>query len=351
MRRFEFIKPQTEPEVNEEKNYGKFTITPLERGYGLTIGNALRRVLMSSMPGIAIVAMEIEGVSNEYMALDGIIEDVTEIILNLKNVKLSIDGDDLFKPMGDNLDFKLEIHATKAGVVTAGDLIHESELVVVNPDQVILTLAKDRIFDGVFFARRGVGYVSSEENKVFCKDEAGNIYQQRIAIDSIYTPVTKVKYEVEKTRVDEDVNYDKLTLEIWTDKRISPEDAISLAAAFLSEHFDVISGLNDLIKNQEYMNEPVEKVSNKKLEKPIEDLDLSVRSYNCLKRANIHTIGELTQKTVNEMIRIRNLGRKSLKEVEDKLKEFGLSLRRSLEADYEDLDEFDDEDSSSNNED
>ena len=141
MRRFEFIKPQTEPEVNEEKNYGKFTITPLERGYGLTIGNALRRVLMSSMPGIAIVAMEIEGVSNEYMALDGIIEDVTEIILNLKNVKLSIDGDDLFKPMGDNLDFKLEIHATKAGVVTAGDLIHESELVVVNPDQVILTLA------------------------------------------------------------------------------------------------------------------------------------------------------------------------------------------------------------------
>lgn len=348
MRRFEFIKPQTEPEVSEDKSYGKFTITPLERGYGLTIGNALRRVLLSSMPGVAIVTMEIEGVSNEYMSLDGVIEDVTEIILNLKNVKLSVDGDVMFKPMSDSLDFKLELRANKAGVITAGDFIHESDLKIVNPDQVILTLAKDRPFEGVFYARRGVGYVSSEENKVFCKDESGNIYQERIAIDSIYTPVTKVKYEVEKTRVDEDVNYDKLTLEVWTDKRISPEDAISLASAFLSEHFDVISGLNEIIKDQEYMKEPVEKVTNKKLEKPIEDLDLSVRSYNCLKRASIHTIGELTQKTVNEMIRIRNLGRKSLKEVEDKLKEFGLSLRHSVEADYEDLDELNGDSSSSN---
>jgi len=347
MRKFEFIKPQTSVDYKEGDNYGRF-ITPLERGYGITLGNALRRVLLSSMPGVAIVAIEIEGVEHEFMAIDGILEDVTEIILNLKNVHLKISEEQLFKAMpNENPElFELWIDAEGERVVTAGDLQKSSELIVVNPEQVICTLEKGARFKARFFAKRGIGYVGAEENKIFCKSRSGDTIINRIAIDSIFTPITKVRYDVEKTRVDENVDYDKLTLEVWTNNVISPVDAVSLASKFLIQHFEVTSKLNQYINEQDYMYEREEKVQNKKLEKKIEELDLSVRSYNCLKRAGINTVGELTQKTEEEMMRVRNLGRKSLKEVVTKLREIGLDLRRSYDSDYEmtddeDLDESD----------
>lgn len=346
MRKFEFIKPQTNVE-NIENNYAKFTITPLERGYGITIGNALRRVLLSSTPGVAIVAMEIEGVDHEFMALEGILEDVTSIILNLKNVVLSIDEEDLFKAMPqEHTDlYELSIIKEGPGVVTAGDLVHSSEITVVNKDAVIATLAQGAKFKARFFARRGVGYVSAEENKVFCLNRVGDRIINRISIDSIYTPILKCKYDVEKTRVGENVDYDKLFLEVWTNNSIKPQDAVSLASKFLIDHFNVIANINEAIVEQNYMYEPEEKVANKKLEKKIEDLDLSVRSYNCLKRAGINTVGELTQKSEEEMMRVRNLGRKSLKEVIQKLREINLHLKHSYEGDYQgsDADDFDDE--------
>jgi len=355
MRKFEFIKPQTFVDYKESESYGKFTITPLERGYGITLGNALRRVLLSSMPGVAIVAIEIEGVEHEFMALDGILEDVTEIILNLKNINLKVPDEQLFKPMPNETQdlYEISIIAEGEKVITAGDLEHSSDLIIVNPEQVICTLEKNARFKARFYARRGIGYVGAEENKAFCKDKYGNTVVSRIAIDSIYTPVTRVKYDVEKTRVDENVDYDKLTLEVWTNKGITPADATSLASKFLIQHFDVISQLNEFVNEQDYMYEREEKVTNKKLEKKIEELDLSVRSYNCLKRAGIHTVGELAQKTEEEMMRVRNLGRKSLKEVVQKLREIGLDLRRSYDSDYdypEDFDDDNDEDDDSSDE-
>ena len=343
MRKFEFIKPQTIVDVDTE-NYGKFTITPLDRGYGITIGNALRRVLLSSMPGVAIVAMEIEGVDHEFMGMPGVVEDVTEIILNLKNVIFSIDEEELFKPMSQKNDdlYVISIVKEGPGVITAGDLNVSSELKVVNPDAVIATLVEGGKFQARFYARRGIGYVGAKENEIFCKDKAGNKNRSRIAIDSIYTPVTKCVYEVEKTRVEDNFDYDKLTIEVRTNNSIKPSDAISLASKFLIDHFSVISQLNSIISSQNYMYEPEEKIANKKLEKKIEELDLSVRSYNCLKRAGINTVGELTQKTSEEMMRVRNLGRKSLKEVIQKLHEIGLELRHSFDGDYLDSDEDED---------
>lgn len=343
MRKFEFIKPQTTVEYKEGDNFGRITISPLERGYGITIGNALRRVMLSSMPGVAIVALEIEGVEHEFTAIDGILEDVTEIILNLKNVNLVVEDEKLFKAMPNEAQelFELSIDAEGERVVTAGDLSHSSELIIVNPEQVIATLEKNARFKARFFARRGIGYVGAEENKVFCKDKNGNNIISRIAIDSIYTPVSKVKYDVEKTRVDENVDYDKLTMEVWTNKVLTPVDVVTLASKFLIQHFDVVSQLNEFINEQDYMYEREEKVANKKLEKKIEDLDLSVRSYNCLKRAGINTVGELTLKTEEEMMRVRNLGRKSLKEVVTKLREIGLDLRRSYDSDYDYSEEVD----------
>ena len=340
MRKFEFIKPQTIVEV-DEANYGKFTITPLDRGYGTTLGTSLRRVLLSSMPGVAIVAMEIEGVQHEFMGMPGVVEDVTQIILNLKNIVFSIDEEELFKPMPQTVQdlYEITIIAEGPGVITAGDLNVSSELTVVNKDAVIATLAEGGKFKARFFARRGVGYVNSDENKIFCKDKAGNTIVDRIAIDAIYTPITKCNYLVEKTRVEDNVDFDKLTLEVWTNNSIKPTDAVSLASKFLIDHFDIVSKLNEAIATQNYMYEPEEKIANKKLEKRIEELDLSVRSLNCLKRAGINTVGELAQKTSEEMMRIRNLGRKSLKEVIQKLHEIGLDLRQSYESEYLDLDE------------
>ena len=347
MRKFEFIKPQTIIENVESGNYGKFIITPLERGYGITLGNALRRVLLSSMPGVAIVAMEIEGVAHEFMALEGVYEDVTQIILNLKNIVLDIDKETLFKPMPTETTdlYKLTICKKGEGVITAGDLEHSSELTIVNPDQVIATLSEGASFKATFYARRGIGYVNADENKMFCKDASGNRIITRIPIDAIYTPVTKVRYDVEKTRVDENVDFDKLTLEVWTNDSIQPKDAVSLASKFLVEHFEVVSLLNEIVVQENYMYEREEKVSNKKLDKKIEELDLSVRSYNCLKRAGINTVGDLIQKNEEEMMRVRNLGRKSLKEVIQKLRERGLDLKRSYDSDSTYLDDEDVEDS------
>jgi len=355
MKKIEFIKPLTTIEHNENEGYGKFIISPLERGYGITIGNALRRVLLSSMPGVAIVAVEIEGVEHEFMALEGMAEDVTEIILNLKSVLFTIPEEKLFEAIPNETPelYELTIDAVGEKVVVAGDLKCDSEIIILNPEQPIVTLEKGGRFKARCFARRGIGYVGSEENKVFCRDKAGNQIISRIAIDSIYTPITKVRYNVEKTRVDEHVDYDKLTTEVWTNKSITPADAVSMASKFLIQHFDVLSQLNEIINEQDYMYEREEKVTNKKLEKKIEELDLSVRSYNSLKRANVNTVGELTQKTEEEMMRIRNMGRKSLKEVIQKLHEIGLDLRRSYEVDYnanDDLDMINEDDNASDDE-
>jgi len=345
MRNFEFIKPQIKIE-QESSNYGKYVVTPLERGYGMTMGNALRRVLLSSMPGVAIVAMEVEGVPHEFMALSGVVEDVTEIILNLKNVILKVDESVLFADKGDEEEvmYTLSIDAQGPRVVTAGDLFCGTEVEVVNKDAVICTVSEGGKFKGKFYARRGIGYVSADENKVFCKDKQGNVYVERIAIDSIYTPITKCVYAVEKTRVGDNVDFEKVELEVWTNNSITPNDAVSLAAQFLVSHFNVVSQLNTIIANNEFMHELEAPVVNKTNEKKIEELDLSVRSYNCLKRAGINTIGELAQKTEEEMMRVRNLGRKSLKEVMQKLRENGFELKHSYDLDDDEKDTDEDYD-------
>ena len=345
MRNFEFIKPQIKIE-QESSNYGKYVVTPLERGYGMTLGNALRRVLLSSMPGVAIVAMEVEGVPHEFMAMPGVVEDVTEIILNLKNVILKVDEDILFADKADEEDtmYTLSIDAEGPRVVTAGDLFCGTEVEVVNKDAVICTVSEGGKFKGKFYARRGIGYVSADENKVFCKDKQGNVYTERIAIDSIYTPITKCVYTVEKTRVGDNVDFEKVELEVWTNESITTNDAVSLAAQFLVSHFNVVSQLNSVIASNEFMHEIEAPVVNKTNEKKIEELDLSVRSYNCLKRAGINTIGELAQKTEEEMMRVRNLGRKSLKEVMQKLRENGFELKHSYDLDDEEKDTDEDYD-------
>ena len=346
MRNFEFIKPQIKIE-QESSNYGKYVVTPLERGYGMTLGNALRRVLLSSMPGVAIVAMEVEGVPHEFMAMPGVVEDVTEIILNLKNVILKVDESILFADKKDDEEdvmYTLSIDAEGPRVVTAGDLFCGTEVEVVNKDAVICTVSEGGKFKGKFYARRGIGYVSADENKVFCKDKQGNVYTERIAIDSIYTPITKCMYVVEKTRVGDNVDFEKVELEVWTNNSITPNDAVSLAAQFLVSHFNVVSKLNEVISSSEFMHELEAPVVNKTNEKKIEELDLSVRSYNCLKRAGINTIGELAQKTEEEMMRVRNLGRKSLKEVMQKLRENGFELKHSYDLDDDEKETDDDYD-------
>ena len=348
MRNFEFIKPQIKVEHDSSK-YGKFVVTPLERGYGMTLGNSLRRVLLSSMPGVAIVAMEVEGVPHEFMALPGVVEDVTEIILNLKNVVFKVDDETLFKDTNGEPEemYTLSIDAEGPMVVTAGDLFCGTELEVVNKDAVICTISEGGKFKGKFYARRGIGYVSAEENKVFCKDKQGNIYTERIAIDSIYTPITKCVYTVEKTRVGDNVDFEKLEIEVWTNDSITPNNAVSLAGQFLVNHLTVVSGLNEVIAQNDFMHEPETPVVNKTKEKRIEELDLSIRSQNCLKRAGINTLGELAQKTEEEMMRVRNLGRKSLKEIMQKLRENGFELKHSYDFDDEEKDSEEEYDLSS----
>lgn len=360
MKKVEFIKPNLiiEDQHSEDPNYCKLIVSPLERGYGMTIGNSLRRVMLSSLPGAAVVAISIEGVEHEYTGIKGIVEDVTEIILNIKGIVLTINEDKNAKgDYGDeNVIYRLELieevpsireqlnqgiseaNLEKTRIVTAADINTSSTEIIkiVNPEQKIATLEAGSKLKMELFIRNGVGYVSADENKRFCKE--GNLMVAgRLPIDSIFTPISKCRYDVFKTRHEDNFGCDELVFEVWTNGSINPSNALSLAAHFLTEHFKVIQDLNVYIKEREFMLQKEEKVTNKKLDKKIEDLDLSVRSYNCLKRANINTVGELTQRTVEEMMKVRNLGRKSLKEVIEKLRDIGLNLKSD-----ENYDEYDD---------
>ncbi|MFA6843031.1 MAG: DNA-directed RNA polymerase subunit alpha [Bacilli bacterium] len=331
----------------DKKNYGKFVISPLERGYGITIGNSLRRVLLSSMPGVAIVAIEIEGVSHEFMAVPGVREDVTEIILNLKKLVFKIPDEILFAKSeeGTNTLYKMTLDVNGPCEVKAGDLQMESNISIVNTDAHIATLEEGGKFVATFYACRGVGYVNSKDNKVFCSDDQGNIIVDRISIDSIYTPVTKCNYNVEKTRVGDNFRFDELTLEVWTNKSITPANAVSLASRFLVQHLETLSDLNETLAQNDYMYEQKEKVTDKVLDMKISELELSVRSFNCLRRADISTVGDLTKKTAEEMMKVRNLGRKSLKEIEAKLSEINHGFKSSY-VEYDREDEDDEEDNS-----
>lgn len=310
----EIEKPKiTIEDIDEEKGYGKFVVEPLERGYGITLGNSLRRILLSSLPGAAITTVQIDQVLHEFSTIPGVVEDVPQIILNLKKLALKIYSDEVKT---------LEIDVQGERVVTAADILHDSDVEILNPDLPIATLAEDGALRMRMTAKRGRGYVPAEGNK--SEDLAIGV----IPVDSLYTPVERVNYYVENTRVGQITNYDKLTLEVWTDKSLRPEEAVSLGAKILTEHLNIFVNLTDQAQQAEIMVEKEEDQKEKVLEMTIEELDLSVRSYNCLKRAGINTVHELTQKTEEEMMKVRNLGRKSLQEVQEKLAELNLSLRK-----------------------
>lgn len=309
----EIEKPRIENvEVNENGTYGKFVVEPLERGYGTTLGNSLRRVLLSSLPGAAATSVQIDGVLHEFSTIEGVYEDTTEIILNLKKLALKIHSDE---------EKTLEIDIEGEGVVTAADIRHDSDVEILNPDLHIATLAEGARLYMKITAGRGRGYVTAEGNKR--DDHPIGV----IAIDSIYTPVSRVNYQVTNTRVGQVTNYDKLILEVWTDGSLRPEEAVSLGAKVLTEHLMLFVTLTDQAQEAEIMVEKEEDKKEKVLEMTIEELDLSVRSYNCLKRAGINTVQELATKSEEDMMKVRNLGRKSLEEVQEKLEELGLGLR------------------------
>ncbi|MFC4183957.1 DNA-directed RNA polymerase subunit alpha [Saccharococcus thermophilus] len=310
----EIEKPKIETvEISEDAKYGKFVVEPLERGYGTTLGNSLRRILLSSLPGAAVTSVQIDGVLHEFSTIDGVVEDVTAIILNIKKLALKIYSDE---------EKTLEIDVQGEGVVTAADITHDSDVEILNPDLHIATLAEGGRLRMRMTAKRGRGYVPAEANKR--EDQPIGV----IPIDSIYTPVSRVSYQVENTRVGQVTDYDKLTIDVWTDGSIGPKEAISLGAKILTEHLNIFVNLTDEAQHAEIMVEKEEDQKEKVLEMTIEELDLSVRSYNCLKRAGINTVQELTQKTEEDMMKVRNLGRKSLEEVKAKLAELGLSLRK-----------------------
>src|SRR5690625_515564 len=299
-------------DVVENENCGKFIISPLERGYGTTLGNSLRRVLLSSLPGAAVASVQIEGALHEFSTLEGVVEDVTTIILNLKDLALKIYSDDVKT---------LEIDAKGEGVVTAADLTYDSDVEVLNHDLHIATLNSNGRLYMKITAERGRGYRTADENKQ--ENQPIGV----IPVDSVFTPVSRVSYQVENTRVGQRTDFDKLTFDLWTNGSIRPEEAVSLGAKVLTEHLNIFVGLTDDAKNAEIMVEKEEDQKEKVLEMTIEELDLSVRSYNCLKRAGINTVQELTTKTEADMMKVRNLGRKSLDEVKGKLAELELSLR------------------------
>ncbi|MCI8346754.1 MAG: DNA-directed RNA polymerase subunit alpha [Bacilli bacterium] len=298
----------------ESNFYGKFELEPLERGFGTTIGNALRRVMLSSLPGSAISSIKIEGVLHEFQTIEGVYEDVTTIILNLKGV--------VFRNHS-NESKVVRLNVSKEGEVTAGDIEHDADIEVINPDKVIATLSKGGSLVMEMTVTNGRGYVKSEENKkLYDLKKAGEI-----AIDSLYSPIERVSYEVGSARVGQDESYDKLTMDVWTNGSIKPEEAIALASRILIEHFEVLTDLSSIADATGMMIEKTEDPAVKALETSIEDLDFSVRAYNCLKRAGIHTLQDLVNKSENDMMKIRNLGKKSLKEVLDKIRDMGLVLR------------------------
>lgn len=309
----EIEKPKIETvSLSDDGTYGKFVVEPLERGYGTTLGNSLRRILLSSLPGAAAGSVQIDGVLHEFSTIPGVLEDVTEIILNLKTLSLKIHSDE---------EKILEIDAEGEGVITAGDIRADSDVEILNPDLHIATLSPDARLHMRIYANRGRGYVQADKNK---RDDQ---HIGVIPIDSIYTPITRVNYSVENTRVGQITNYDKLTLEVWTNGSIRPEEAVSLGAKILTEHLLLFVGLTDEAKSAEIMVEKEEDKKEKVLEMTIEELDLSVRSYNCLKRAGINSVQELITKSEEDMMKVRNLGRKSLEEVQEKLVELGLGLK------------------------
>ena len=311
----QFEKPIYKIVENIESNfYGKFELEPLERGFGNTLGNALRRVMLSSLPGSAITSVKIEGVNHEFQTLDGVREDVSLIILNLKGI--------VIKNYSDT-NKTIRLNATKEGVVTAKDIEHDSDIEILNPDKEIATLAKGGKLVMEMIVGNGRGYVRSEENKKLLADNKLGT----IAIDSIYSPIERVAYEVTPARVGQNENYDKLIISVWTNGSIRPEEAIALASRILIEHFQILTDLSSIADVSGIMIEKTEDPKVKALETTIEDLDFSVRAYNCLKRAGIHTLQDLVNKSEPEMMKIRNLGKKSLKEVLDKIKELGLVLR------------------------
>lgn len=310
----EIEKPKIETiEISEDAKFGKFVVEPLERGYGTTLGNSLRRILLSSLPGTAVTDIQMDGVLHEFSTIDGVVEDVAAIILNIKKVALKSFSED---------DKVLEIDILGPAVVTAGDIKHDSDIEILNPDLYICTVAEGHRFHVRMNAKNGRGYVRADYNK------SENMPIGVIPIDSIYTPISKVNYQVENTRIGQKNIYDKLTLDVWTDGSIAPQDAVSLAARILTEHLNIFVNLTNEAHPMEIMVEKEETQKERLLEMTIEELDLSVRSYNCLKRAGINTVHELTSKSEAEMIKVRNLGRKSLEEVKHKLIELNLDLRR-----------------------
>lgn len=301
-------------EYVENSNYGKFELEPLERGFGNTLGNALRRVMLSSMPGSAIVAVKIDGVMHEFQAIDGVVEDVTAIILNLKNVVVKNNTEE---------EQILHLHADTEGVVTAGDIETNPDVEIINKDQVIATLAKGGKLDMELMIRNGRGYVPGDENKKYLEDAKLGY----IPMDALYSPIERISYDVDTARVGQDANYDKLILNVYTNGSLRPEEAVALGSKILIEHFNILTELSEISDMTGIMSAKQEDSKIKKLETPIEDLDFSVRAFNCLKRANINTLGDLTEKSELEMMKIRNLGKKSLKEVIDKIKGMGLRFR------------------------
>ena len=313
---FDFDSPNIEvAEISEDKRYGRFIVEPLERGYGITLGNSLRRIMLASLPGAAVSQVKIDGVLHEFSSIPGVKEDVTEIIMNLKSlaIKNNCETDEVKKAI---IDFEGE------GVVRASDIQVDQDIEIMNPDQVIATLSggKDSKLYMEIMISKGRGYISADKNK------SEDLPIGVIAVDSIFTPVERVNVTVENTRVGQITDYDKLTLDVYTDATLAPDEAVSLAAKVLSEHLKLFINLSENAKNAEVMIEKEDDEKEKVLEMSIDELELSVRSYNCLKRAGINTVEELTNKTSEDMMKVRNLGRKSLDEVLAKLKELGLQL-------------------------
>ncbi len=313
----EIEKPKVEiVEMDSDNTYGKFVVEPLERGYGITLGNSLRRVLLSSLPGAAVTSVKIDGVLHEFSTIPGVKEDVTEIVLNLKSLSVKLDGDE---------PRLVRIEANGEGEIKAGDIIRGPDVEILNPEMHIATLDADAKLYMEITLEKGRGYVSAEKNK-----EQGQPIGI-IPVDSIFTPVIKTNFRVDNTRVGQVTDFDKLTLEVWSDGSIAPDEAVSLGAKILNEHLNLFITLTDQARDVEIMVEKEEDKKEKVLEMTIEELDLSVRSYNCLKRAGINTVEELTQKTEEDMMKVRNLGKKSLEEVQAKLSELNLGLKKSEE--------------------
>ena len=315
---FDFERPNIEvAEISEDKKYGRFVVEPLERGYGITLGNSLRRIMLSSLPGAAVSQVKIEGVLHEFSSIPGVKEDVTEIIMNIKSLAIK-NSSETNEPKTAYIDFEGE------GVVKASDIQVDQDIEILNPDQVIATLSGGKIYIELTITK-GRGYISADKNK------NSELPIGVIAIDSIYTPVERVNVTVENTRVGQITDFDKLTLDVYTNGTLVPDEAVSLAAKVLSEHLSLFIDLSENARTAEVMVEKEDDGKEKVLEMSIDELELSVRSYNCLKRAGINTVQELTNKTPEDMMKIRNLGRKSLEEVLAKLKELGLQLNPSEE--------------------